>query len=437
MGQKRGILVRKRIVLSSRALIVSVEVPVIYLDANATSRIRPVAARALAELSAESSLVRNPSSIHAMGRLARARLTEARRQLAELLLRGSVAKVRTVFTSGATEACNQMIWGFLAPLGELGRFPAHIVSSAIEHPAIDEPLRALEAWGWEVTRVVPRESGILDAADIAAAVTPKTALVAVMAANNETGAVQPLLTIATLLREKKYQGAIVSDYTQVFGKLAIDAKSLFDAGVDALAVSGHKLGAPAGIGALFLAEGADRICRTVHPLIVGGAQEQRFRGGSENLFGAVAFGAVAAELSQSVADDERERRKLREQLWLRLERSVPQLERLTPSDEGECRSLPNTLLVRVEGCRGDDVVVALDLEGVAASVGSACSSGKQGASEAVKAMGLSDTAAREIVRLSLDWDATEDTVIRASEIVTRVVERMRKATQVSEQWTHR
>ena len=423
--------------LSSRALIVPVEVPVIYLDANATSRIRPVAARAIAELSEESCLVRNPSSVHAMGRLARSRLTEARRQLTTLLTRGSEAKIRTVFTSGATEACNQMVWGFLGPLGELSRFPGHVVSSAVEHPAIDEPLRALESWGWEVTRVIPRSGGIVDPSDVAAAITQKTALVTVMAANNETGAVQPLLEIASLLREEKYQGAIVSDYTQVFGKMANDANALFDAGVDALAVSGHKLGAPAGIGALFLAEGADRICRSFSPLIVGGAQEQRFRGGSENLFGAIAFGAVAAEVAPTIAEDERARRSLREQLWQRLSHSVPQLERLTPSDEGKCRSLPNTLLVRVEGCRGDDVVVALDLEGLAASVGSACSSGKQGASEAVKAMGLSETAAREIVRLSLDWDASEDTVIRASEIVTRVVERMRKAAQVSEQWTHR
>ena len=406
----------------------------IYFDANATSRIRPAASRAVKDLVEEGSRARNPSSVHALGRIARSRLAEARRQVTELLLLGEHIKLRTVFTSGATEACNQMLLGFLGPLGELSRHPGRIVSSAIEHPAVDEPLRGLEAYGWEVLRVAPERDGIVDVDRFVGEVTPATVLVTLMAANNETGALQPLRAIASRLRESGYHGLIVSDYTQAFGKLAGSAKELFDAGVDALAVSGHKLGAPAGVGALFIAEGGETVCRTYHPLIVGGAQELRFRGGSENLLGAVAFGAVAAELRSNIEFEERERRRLREWLWERLEKTISGIERLTPAGT---RSIPNTLLLRIDGCRGDDVVVALDLEGVAASVGSACASGKQGSSEVVKAMGLTDTAAREVVRLSLDWDVTESDVQLGAEILTRVIERMRSAAEVSEQWTQR
>lgn len=397
----------------------------IYLDANATSRPRPCLVRVLSELVADEGL-RNASSVHALGRKARARLNQARRAVLAVLNGGEIPRdQRLFFTSGGTEGCNTLVFGFLGPMTALAAAPAHVISTAIEHPAVLESLTVLARSGWSITRIAPAKSGAFAVEAVVEAVRPETALVTLMAANNETGAIQPVVECARALRASGYRGVITSDATQLVGKSTLTARELFAAGVNAIAVSGHKVGAPSGIGAVVLATGDTECCYSFEPLLHGGPQESYDRPGTENLFGALAFGEVCRELAPTLAESLHERRVLRERLW-RSVRQIPDVFRLTPEDEsGVERALANTLLLRCVGCRGDDLVVALDLAGVAASTGSACASGKQGVSHVLTAMGYDSTAAREVVRLSLDWDTTSEQVDRAAEVLGAVVTRMR------------
>jgi cysteine desulfurase len=399
---------------------------IIYLDANASARIRPEVERVVAELLSPVA-PRNPSSVHQLGRQARSRLQAARKSVLRLLNGGSdVRNQRLAFTSGGTEACNAMVLGFLGELPRLAQAPGHVVVSAIEHPAVLEPLALLERCGWSITRIRPAEDGIVRVSDFLAAVRSDTALVALMAANNETGALQPVEELARSLRATGYRGPIVSDFVQAFGKAQLTAESLFSAGVNALSISGHKIGAPAGIGALILNTAADAVCFTCEPLLRGGAQEHSQRAGTENLFGALAFGEVSRVCLAAFVEELEQRRRLRERLWDSLRSRIPAVERITPRDEAtHPRATANTLMVRFHGCRADDMVVALDLEGVCVSTGSACASGKQSVSHVVTAMGYTGDAAREMIRFSLDWDTDEAAVERAAEIAAKVAAKMR------------
>lgn len=405
---------------------------IIYLDANATSRLRPCVSGVLEEFAGDAGL-RNPSSVHSLGRKARARLQQARRSILQLANHGEARKdQRLFFTSGGTEACNAIVFGLLGPQWALGRHPAHVVTSAIEHPAILEAVSALEHGGWSVTRVLPEPDGRVNPADVAAAITPRTALVSIMTANNETGAIQPVAQCAQLLRARGFAGPITSDFTQAIGKTSVRAADLFAAGVNALAVSGHKLGAPAGVGAVLLATGESSSCFSFSPTLAGGPQENYDRPGTENLFGALAFGAVSREVLATLQHDLAARRLLREQLWSLLQ-ATECVTRLTPMDAAENGnmelSVANTLLLMCEGCRGDDLVVALDLAGVAVSTGSACSSGKQGVSHVVTAMGYPPEKAREVVRFSLDWDTCSSDVERTAALFGDVLSKMRQRVQ--------
>lgn len=401
----------------------------IYLDANATSRIRPQAEAALRDLLNQASEVRNPSSIHQPGQKARTLLRNAREAVRRFLLVDRLSDVRLVFTSGGTEACNQMIFGFLGSQLILGQQKGHIVTSSIEHPAVLEPLLMLEQNGWSISRVNPGADGRVEVKSMISAVREDTALVSLMTANNETGAVQPVCALASSLRDSGFRGLVVSDMTQALSKTKISAADLFEAGVDAIALSGHKLGTPSGIGALVYQGGCEDRCLSLSPHVVGGSQEQGYRAGTENLFGAVALGAVAEEILHTLDQDLSNRTVLRERMWKRLSSANLGAVRLSPEDgESEEACLSNTLLVRFPGCRGDDMVVALDLNGVAASAGSACSSGTQKASHVTCAMGLDSESAREAIRLSLDWDVSEEQIDRASEIIINTVRLTREDT---------
>ncbi|MFN8391547.1 MAG: aminotransferase class V-fold PLP-dependent enzyme [Bdellovibrionota bacterium] len=398
----------------------------IYFDANASSRLRPEIERVVAELVSPAA-PKNPSSVHSSGRLARARLQAARKSVLRLLNGGPDGiSQRLVFTSGGTESCNQMILGFLGPLPQLGMAPGKVVTSAIEHPAVLEPLSLLERCGWKIIRVRPQRNGIINVDEFVHHVDSGTALASLMCANNETGAIQPVREVATQLRAKGFGGAIVSDCIQAPGKMSFALAELFAAGVNAVSISGHKLGAPSGIGALVINTASSSVCHPYEPLMRGGAQEQGFRAGTENLLGAIALGAVADAINRDLESSLKIRRELRELLWHQLSAGGSEVERITPVDsEDHIRSLSNTLAVRFEGCRADDLVVALDIEGVAASTGSACSSGKQAISHVISSMGLDDRRAREVIRLSLDWDADAASVTRGAETILAAVNRMR------------
>lgn len=368
----------------------------------------------------------NPSSIHSAGRKARAMLSAARNQLHSFLFpEDTNVNARIIFTAGGTESCNLMHLGFLGGLNAF-KYPAEIVVSAIEHPAVIEVCRQLEQAGWLVHYVAPAVNGILGVEDFLDVVSDKTSLVSVMAANNETGALQPIAAITEGLRKKGYSGPIVSDCTQAAWKSNISFTELFAKGVNAIALSGHKLGAPAGIGALVIAEtsGHKKLCFPFTPLQIGGPQEQRFRAGTENLIGAIAFGAAVEEIADVGLKERESISELREYFWKGLRKIEAQCIRYTPQDTAQ--ALSNTLLVGFPSLRGDDFVVALDLEDVCASTGSACSSGKQDISHVLTAMGLDKVTARSVVRFSLDWNISKEDIDEVLSRIKTVHSRMHK-----------
>ena len=364
----------------------------IYLDNNATTAIHPEVLSVL-----ESSLrdvFGNASSIHREGQAARRMIEDARESVAQLV--GATAR-DLVFTSGGTESNNAAIFGAVSTTGR-----CHIVTSSIEHPSVAEAVRELERRGCEVTRVAPSRSGLVSAEDVIAAMRDDTRLVTVMMANNETGVVQPVEAIGHACRERNVH--FHCDAVQAAGKVAIDVESIQ---CDTLSLSAHKLHAPKGIGALYVRRGI-----TMGSHLVGGAQERRRRAGTENVPLAAAFGAAAALPSAApyVAS-------LRDRFESALRASS-----LDFTINGtEVRRLPNTSNVTFHGADGEGIVIALDLSGVAASTGSACSSGRVEPSPVLLAMGLSPEDARATVRFSLSRFNTASEVERVVELLRDLV----------------
>jgi cysteine desulfurase len=381
----------------------------IYLDANASSRLRP----SVCEFLRSAPQFYNSSSVHSEGRKARGALREARERLLELT---NAQNAELVFTSSGTEACNLMIFGFLGSVVE----NTHIVSSSIEHPAIKEALKSLSKA--KVIEIRPEHSGQLEVDSIVNAVDKNTALVNIMLVNNETGVVQPLEKIIIALRANGYQGLIVSDATQALGKIKLNINYLFEIGLDAVAISGHKIGATAGIGAMIY-NANSKYCRIFHPQIFGGPQEKGFRAGTENLIGAICFGLAAAELISKLEAESAQKAELLEYFYLLLSSKVTGLKRYAQQAD----TVGNTLLLGFKDCLGGDLVAALDIEGVAISTGAACASGKQGVSDTVKALEPDASRAKEVVRISLDWNTSRKDLELAADIIEVCVKRMRDA----------
>lgn len=393
----------------------------LYFDANAAARIRPAAMNAVSGILHSEFALGNPSSVHSAGRNARGHIDQARQAVLRYLFGEEKFSPQLFFTSSGTESCNTMVLSLLGQRECLGEHPGHIVTTAIEHPAVLEPIENLEKAKWSVTRILPNQSGIVVADEVREALESHTALVAIMAANNETGARQPICQIAQALRKNGYSGIIASDITQAVSKSDLDLRELFRAGVDIVAFSGHKLGALPGVGVVVLNPEGGR-CYQFYSLLQGGSQETYYRAGTENLQAIVSLGAVCEHL---VEHGKKEREHVTKCLYLLIQLlrdTVPDLERLTPDE-----SMSNTLSVRFPGIRGDDFVVACDLQGLCVGTGAACSSGRQQPSHVLLAMGFSSAQAREVIRFSLDWDITENQVRRAVEIIRGVVARMRPA----------
>ena len=363
----------------------------IYLDNNATTPLAPEVLEALG--AALRDVYGNASSIHKEGQTARRLIEEARESVARLI--GAAAR-DVVFTSGGTESNNAALHGVLAAAER-----PHIVTTSIEHPSVAEVLR-----GRDVTAVAPERSGRVDAEAMLAALRPETKLVAMMLANNETGVVQPVAEVARVCRERGIH--LHCDAVQAAGKIDVDVEAL---GADTVALSAHKLHAPKGIGALWVRRG-----RTLAPHLVGGAQERRRRAGTENVPLAAAFG-VAAELA---AD-----RTARERVRALRDRFESDLRGAHVVNGAGVERIPNTSNVTFLGADGEGIVIALDLEGVAVSTGSACSSGRIEPSPVLLAMGLTPSEAKSTVRFSLSrmtTDAEVETVVGLlGEIVERAV----------------
>ncbi|GJD97123.1 Cysteine desulfurase IscS [Methylobacterium iners] len=373
--------------------------PRAYLDHNATTPVRPEVAEAVASALA---LPGNPSSIHAEGRAARAALEAARDAVAALVGGG-----RVVFTSGGTEAANAVLSGGLTREGM--PVPTQLLVGATEHPCVMAGHRFPDH-AVEVLPVDP--SGLIDLDALRRALGRRAGervLVSVHAANNETGVIQPLGEIAALARA--HGNALVhSDAVQAVGKIPIDIGAL---GLDALTLSGHKFGAPKGIGAVILAEGVSLGA----PLLRGGGQEERSRGGTENLPGIVGLG-TAAEIARAEAPALAVRLAgWRDALEARLRGVAPDV---VVFGEGAPR-LPNTLCFAVPGLDAATVLMSLDLAGVAVSSGSACASGKVARSPVLAAMGVSPALAAGALRVSLGWNSVESDTTRFLEAFERVV----------------
>jgi cysteine desulfurase len=381
----------------------------IYLDHNAGAPMRPEAIAAIARFVAEAS--GNPSSVHRGGQRARRNLEQARDAIAVLI--GASPK-QIVFTSGGTESNNFAIFGAVAASSNRRK----LISSEIEHSSILSPLIELERRGLEIVRVSPDTEGQIDPAQILASLDRNTALVTLGLANSEVGTIQNLAPLAHEIREA---GALLHiDAAQGAGRIPIDVNSL---GCDLMTISGHKFGSPAGIGALYLRD-ASRLA----PVMLGGPQEHAVRAGTPNLVGAIAFGAAADSARLAMPIESARVAALTTTLHQSLRESIPDL-RLNGSASNR---LPNTLNLTFPGVLGESMLIALDLEGVEVSMGSACAAGAVEPSHVLRAMGRSVADARSSLRISLGWNTNADEIDQAAQIIPRVWRRVAAAEPVVE-----
>ena len=381
----------------------------IYLDHNATTPLCPEAREAMLPLLGD--LLGNPSGIHASARIARAAVDDARDRIARLL---GAKSHEIIFTSGGTESCNLAILG----LARRHRSPAknHLVTASTEHHAVLHAMRALaEREGFELTELPVNEQGVIDPGAFAAALRPETILASVMIANNETGVIQPIAELAALCRER---GILFhSDAVQAFGKIPCNPREL---GVDALSATAHKFYGPHGAGFLWLRSGV-----SIEAIQHGGFHENERRPGTENV-PAIAGMAAAAEVSVrevSAAEESVRESSLRDRLWS----GISVIDPTAVHNAAQTHALANTLNVSFPGCDGETLLMGLDLEGVAASSGSACMVGSIQASHVLLAMGVSEELARATVRFSLGRDTTPESIEATLAALSRVLERQSRS----------
>jgi cysteine desulfurase len=381
----------------------------IYLDHNATTPMDSAVADRMAQALRE--VWGNASSVHHFGQQAKAALDEARGSVAALV--GAEAS-EIVFTAGGTEGNNLAIRGAAEALEPSGR--KHLVTSAIEHEAVLNTMKALARRGWRVTIVPVESSGIVSSDRLREAVTDDTALVSVMHANNEIGTIQPIAELAELAHER---GALFhTDAVQSAGKIPVDVRSL---GVDMLTIAGHKFYGPKGAGALWLKRGV----RLVSP-ITGGRQERSRRAGTENVPALVGLG-VAAELAvRKTATEGPRLAALRD----RLEAGI--LSAIAGTDRNGAASprVANTTNISIDRIEAESILIGLDLAGVAVSSGSACSSGTLEPSHVLKAMGLPHGRTLGSIRFSFGTSNTDADVDRVLEVLPPLVEKLRSLTTV-------
>ncbi|MGO9415565.1 MAG: IscS subfamily cysteine desulfurase [Syntrophobacteraceae bacterium] len=369
----------------------------VYLDNNATTALAPEVAAFIHETIAEYG---NPSSIHKTGNQAKEILEGARRKVAAAL---GVTARRIIFTGGGSEANNLAIKGVVF---NKGPERSHVITSAIEHPAVLEPLKWLELLGVKVTYLPVDSSGMVDPDDARKALTPDTVLISVMLANNETGTIEPVAELARVAHEA---GALMhTDAVQAFGKVPVNVAEL---GVDMLSVSAHKVHGPKGVGALYIAKGVG-----VESLVHGGGQEFGMRAGTENVLGIAGFGRAAELMSGSFSNRARVC-SLRDSLEAALKGLVPGMK----VNGHPVERLPNTLNAVLPGFRGESIVLALDRRGVRISSGSACKSGSARPSHALLAIGLSEEEAHCSIRISLGVGTTIDEIERAISALGEVI----------------
>ncbi len=381
----------------------------VYLDHSATTPADPRVVEAMLPFLTEK--FGNASSVHAFGQEARAAVDRARREVALLI---NARPNDIVFTSGGTEANNLAIRGVAEMFTEM---KGHIITSAIEHSAVRGVCDQLERRGWSVTRLPVYEDGIVRVADAEAALKPETILVTVMLANNEIGTIQPVAEIGALVRAERERGHrhlwLHTDAVQAAGRMPIDVEAL---NCDLLSLAGHKMHAPKGIGALFVRRGV-----RLAPQAVGGHQERERRAGTESVAGIVAFGEAArlarVELGQRIEHLQFLRDYFEAQLAARVEDII--------FNGHRTRRLPHLSNVSFRFIEGEGLLINLDLQGIAVSTGSACSSGSIEPSPVIRALGRSSEIARGSIRFSFGKDTTKEDIDYVTEVLPRAVENLR------------
>lgn len=375
----------------------------IYLDYNSTTPVDPRVVEAMRKFL--ESEFGNPSNIYSFGRAARARLEEARARVAYAI---GAESEEIYFTSGGTEANNWAIKGVAWANSSYGN---HIITSQVEHLSVLETCRYLERTGFEVTYLRVDEYGMVDPEDLRRALRKETVLVSIMHSNNEVGTIQPIEELSRIARE--YGVPFHTDAVQSLGKIKVGVDEL---GVDLLTLSGHKIHGPKGVGCLYCRKGTK-----ILPLLHGGHQERNLRAGTENLAGIVGMGEACEILKDSQSEDARRMEELRQYLERRILEAIPKI-RLNGHP---VHRLPNTLNISVGYIEGEALVTQLDLEGIAVSTGSACSSATLEPSHVLKAMGVPPEYLSAPLRISLGRETTREELDRLVAVLCKAVEKLR------------
>ena len=376
------------------------------MDNNATTAVKPEVLEAMLPYFREQ--FGNPSSIHWAGRMASGAIEKAREQVAKLI---NCLPAEVIFLSCGSEGDNYAIKGTADALKDKGN---HIITTAVEHPAVLESCKSLEKNGYVVTYLKVDEDGMLDLAELEATITDKTILISVMWANNETGNIFPIEEIGRIAGKHKVR--FHTDAVQAVGKIPVDMGKV---NVDMAVISGHKIGAPKGVGAMYLRRGT-RITRFMD----GGHQEHNRRAGTYNVAGIVGLG-VACELAlQNMEKDYIYVRKLRDKLEKGIMESIPDV-KLNGHPNPDLR-LPNTLNVSFNYIEGESLLLFFDMKGIAASSGSACSSDSLNPSHVIRAMGVDIVLAHSSTRFSLGPDNTEEEIDYVLQELPPIVQRLRE-----------
>ena len=345
----------------------------------------------------------NPSSIHKLGRISNKAIQNARKQIAQLI---NAEPKEILLTSGGTESNNTALFGMAH--SNQGN---HIVTSSIEHEAILEPCKKLEHEGFDITFVDVDDTGLINPEDIRKSITSKTCLVSIMFANNEVGTIQPIQEISKICHENDI--SFHTDAVQAVGKVELDVKSL---GIDLLSISSHKVNGPKGVGALYIKNGIE-----INPFIYGGGQENGLRSGTENVASIVGFGKACQLAKDNLNKNISQMENLRNMLINKITSEIPKVN----VNGNQDHRIPNNAHFTFLGVNGEDLIIKLDENGIAASTGSACSVKVQKESHVLKAMGFSHDQINGSLRLTVGTSNTESEIEKTIEILKKVVKELR------------
>jgi cysteine desulfurase len=382
----------------------------IYLDHAASTPVHDQVFQAMIPFLKEQ--FGNPSSIHRYGRFAQRAIQNARKQIA-LLINAQPNEI--LLTSGGTESNNTAIFGITSL--KKGK---HLITSSIEHEAILEPCRKLEKEGFRITHIPVDDKGTVNPKDVENSISDDTCLVSIMFANNEVGTIQPIQEISKICNQKNV--IFHTDAVQAVGKIEVDVKEL---GIDLLSISSHKINGPKGVGALYIKNGIK-----VNPFIYGGGQENGLRSGTENVASIVGFGKACQLAKENMKTNNLHLQNLRDELISEVMRQIPHVK----LNGHQQKRLPNNVHFTFFGVNGEDLIIKLDENGIAASTGSACSVRVQKESHVLKAMGFSHDQITGSLRLTVGISNTESEIKKTIEILKKVVDELRAFSPLKEKY---